>query len=115
MADRQPTPRDPSQEIAARVVRSRLKRLVEFEPEPESWTDPEIWQLREGILVDAIRLLLDGRGSLRSRQEVMDWVQDDSPGPFCFRICAMAAVVDPDNLRESLLWLLRRHGFPNGS
>ena len=78
---------------------------------PVTWSDTEIWQLREGILLDAIRVLLDGRVSTRLRKDVLSWIQNDEIAPFCFRVCSMAAVVDPDVLRDSIMWLLRRHGI----
>ncbi|NMS31997.1 plasmid-related protein, partial [Vibrio parahaemolyticus] len=52
-----------------------------------------------------------GRVSTRLRKDVLSWIQNDEIAPFCFRVCAMAAVVDPDVLRESIMWLLRRHGI----
>ncbi|MGL4837819.1 MAG: plasmid-related protein, partial [Shewanella sp.] len=30
---------------------------------------------------------------------------------FCFRVCAMAAVVNPDELSDSIIWPLGRHGI----
>jgi hypothetical protein len=84
---------------------------LEFDDAPVTWSDTEIWQLREGILLDAIRVLLDGRVSTRLRKDVLSWIQNDELAPFCFRVCAMAVVVDPDVLRDSIMWLLRRHGI----
>lgn len=98
-----------SQKQSYQHTSSQLEFLFEFDDAPVTWSDTEIWQLREGILLDAIRVLLDGRVSTRLRKDVLSWIQNDELAPFCFRVCAMAAVVDPDVLRDSIMWLLRRH------
>ncbi len=77
---------------------------------PVTWSDTEIWQLREGILW--MRSEIAGRSCQHSvAQGCVSWIQNDELAPFCFRVCAMAAVVDPDVLRDSIMWLLRRHGI----
>lgn len=100
-----------SQKQSYQHTSSQLEFLFEFDDTPVTWSDAEIWQLREGILLDAIRVLLDGRVSTRLRKDVLSWIQNDELTPFCFRVCAMAEVVDPDVLRDSIMWLLRRHGI----
>ena len=101
----------PSQKQSHQHTSAQLEFLFEFDDAPVTWSDTEIWQLREGILLDAIRVLLDGRVSTRLRKDVLSWIQNDELAPFCFRVCAMAAVVDPDVLRDSIMWLLIRHGI----
>ncbi|MDM3817847.1 plasmid-related protein, partial [Proteus mirabilis] len=76
--------------------------IFEFDDAPVNWSDTEIWNLREGILLDAIRVLLDGRVSTRLRKDVLSWIHKDELTPFCLRVCALAAVVDPAVLRESI-------------
>lgn len=100
-----------SQKQSHQHTSAQLEFLFEFDDAPVTWSDTEIWQLREGILLDAIRVLLDGRVSTRLRKDVLSWIQNDEIAPFCFRVCSMAAVVDPDVLRDSIMWLLRRHGI----
>ncbi|WP_420554463.1 plasmid-related protein [Neptuniibacter marinus] len=100
-----------SQKQSNQHTSAQLEFLFEFDDAPVTWSDTEIWQLREGILLDAIRVLLDGRVSTRLRKDVLSWIQNDELTPFCFRVCAMAAVVDPDMLRDSIMWLLRRHSI----
>ena len=100
-----------SQKQSHQHTSSQLEFLFEFDDAPVTWSDTEIWQLREGILLDAIRVLLDGRVSTQLRKDVLSWIQNDELAPFCFRVCAMATVVDPDVLRDSIMWLLRRHGI----
>ena len=100
-----------SQKHSHQHTSAQLEFLFEFDDAPVTWSDTEIWQLREGILLDAIQVLLDGRVSTRLRKDVLSWIQNDEIAPFCFRVCSMAAVVDPDVLRDSIMWLLRRHGI----
>ncbi|EGR7942962.1 plasmid-related protein [Vibrio vulnificus] len=99
-----------SQKQSHQHTSSQLEFLFEFDDAPVIWSETEIWQLREGILLDALCVLLDGRVSTRLRKDMLLWIQNDEIAPFCFRVCAMAAVVDPDVLRDSIMWLLRRHG-----
>lgn len=54
-----------SQKQSHQHTSSQLEFLFEFDDAPVTWSDTEIWQLREGILLDAIRVLLDGRVSTR--------------------------------------------------
>ena len=103
-----------SQKQSHQHTSAQLEFLFEFDDAPVTWSDTEIWQLREGILLDAIRVLLDGRVSTQLRKDVLSWIQNDELAPFCFRVCAMATVVDPDVLRDSIMWLLRRHGIQLG-
>ncbi len=93
-----------SQKQSHRHTSSQLEFLFEFDDATVIWSDTEIWRLCEGILLDAIRLLLDGRVSTRVRKDVLLWIQNDELSPFCFRVCAMAAVVDPDALRDPIMW-----------
>jgi len=77
-----------SQKQSYQHTSSQLEFLFEFDDAPVTWSDTEIWQLREGILLDAIRVLLDGRVSTRLRKDVLSWIQNDELTPFCFRVCA---------------------------
>ena len=61
----------PSQKQSHQHTSSQLEFLFEFDGAPVTWSDTEIWQLREGILLDAIRVLLDGRVSTRLRKDVL--------------------------------------------
>ncbi len=78
---------------------------------PNLWSERDILQLREGILCNAIRVLLDGRVSQRVKNEMWLWIQDDNLAPFSFRLCALAAAVDPDRLRDGIMWLIGRRSF----
>ncbi len=78
---------------------------------PNTWSERDILQLREGILSNAIRVLLDGRVSQRVKNEMWLWIQDDDLAPFSFRLCALAAAVNPDKLRDGITWLIRQRSI----
>lgn len=76
----------------------------------ERWTAEEIRQLREAVLEDVLATLLKagGRENRDDREEAWEWLLDDSIQPFSFRVCAQAAAVDPDDLRETVLRAVER-------
>ncbi len=78
-------------------------------PYPAGWleeqglifTDQEIKALRETILIDALQSAVDGRCSRNVRNEMREWIEDDSIAPFSFRVCAIERGADPDKLRAT--------------
>lgn len=73
------------------------------------WTDDDIATLREGILREALHVLLDNRAALSTRRERWKWINDDSEKPFSFKTCATVCEVDWEELRVSLTSLCRHH------
>jgi len=81
-------------------------------PNQYQWTDNEILALREGMLLDRIRTLLDFRNGLKTRLEIWDWIHSDEISPFSFRICVEACsdLVDYVDVRDQLVDLITRKG-----
>lgn len=100
-----------SQKQSHQHASTQLECIFAFSDAPVIWSDTESWQLREGILLDASRVLQDGRVSTQLCKDVLLWIQNDELSLFCFRVCAMAAVVNPDELSDSIIWPLGRHGI----
>ncbi len=76
--------------------------------QPVQWTDEEIDRLREGLLKHALQVILDDRNAPSTKQEIRLWMESDLCHPFSFRICALEAGVDPDELRASLRYIVRK-------
>tara|TARA_R110001583_G_scaffold42134_12_gene134004 strand:- start:1701 stop:2183 length:483 start_codon:yes stop_codon:yes gene_type:complete len=81
-------------------------------PSQYVWTDNEILALREGMLLDRIRTLLDFRNGLETRLEIWEWIHSDEIAPFSFRPCVEACCnfVDHVELREQLVDLIKSKG-----
>ena len=101
-----------------------FKHLIEMtEDEAEAfiggieWSDDDLGILREGILREAIRVLLDNRASQASRVERWQWIQSDEIAPFSFTVCLNSLSTsegdfegsDCESFREKLTYLLRKH------
>jgi len=86
-----------------------LLTMSDEEIGPVSWSEDDIETLREGILREACHVLLDNRASMATRKDRWKWINDDRWTAFSFRACAAACYVDHDELRESLISLLRHH------
>lgn len=76
------------------------------------WTDNEILALREGMLIDRIRTLLDFRNGLETRSEIWRWIHSDEVAPFSFRVCVEACsdFIDYAEWRDELVNLIERKG-----
>ena len=81
-------------------------------PNQYAWTDQEILALREGVLIDRLRTLLDLRNGLATRREAWEWLNSDDVEPFSFRICVEACsdLVDYVEVRDQLIDLVTRKG-----
>ncbi len=77
-------------------------------PYPDGWlesqglifTDEDIAIIREGILIDALQSAVDGRCANEVREEMREWIENDSIEPFSFSVCATARGADPIELRS---------------
>ncbi|NJD07072.1 MAG: topoisomerase II [Methylococcaceae bacterium] len=68
-----------------------------------SWTDLEIQDLRDRLLLDAIDGVADRRRGAETRAELLAWVTADEIKPFSFTVCCLDTGIDPDELRDMLL------------
>lgn len=65
------------------------------------WDDAAVGQLREGLLADAFRQILDGRVGPAAKARIREWIESDAIAPFSFRVCAEASGLDPAALRAT--------------
>lgn len=86
--------------------------LDEAQPGEVTWTDTEISKLKQGILIDALKTLRQGRLSLSVRTELNEWISEPLPDagiparPFSFADCAVASDFAPEELQPRLLTML---------
>lgn len=86
--------------------------LEQSQPGEVTWTDEEISKLKQGILVDALKTLRQGRLSLSMRMELIEWISEPIPAPgvparpFSFSDCAVASDFAPEELQPRLLEML---------
>lgn len=74
------------------------------------WAEEDIETLREGVLSDALRTILDDRNGEALRSEIWEWIYSDEPLPFSFNVCARTAGVDPEELRATFERMVARLG-----
>ncbi|MGI0646953.1 hypothetical protein ACRCPS_18210 [Pseudomonas aeruginosa] len=86
-----------------------LLDMDEKDIEVSVWTDDDIATLREGILREALHVLLDNRAAMSTRRDRWKWINDDAEKPFSFKICATVCEVNWEDLRASLISLCRHH------
>lgn len=110
---------------ARRVIRSQGDPVVEIQTRqlclldlltlpddqigPVVWMDDDVSIIREGVLREACHTLLDNRAGLETRRNRWKWIMDNEWMPFSFRACAAECEVNYEDLRESLVSLLRHH------
>lgn len=82
--------------------------LISTEPLPEEippWTDQDILFICDRLLEDSLRNLFDGRCSMATFVEIHKWMTDiNDPNPFSFSNCCRVSGLDPDQIRESVLF-----------
>jgi hypothetical protein len=86
-----------------------LLTMREEDIPPVTWSEDDVDTLREGILREACHVLLDKRAGVATRRDRWLWINDDKWTPFSFRTCAATAGVDYEELRASLVSLMRYH------
>ena len=72
-------------------------------------TDDYIDWLRSYIMKITLRQLLHRQVSEANRREAHDWLMDDAIHPFSFRVCCEAFCADFQEVRESVLAMIRRY------
>lgn len=77
----------------------RFDLPIESSEEKYVWTEKDVATLREAVLHDALRTVLDERNSDALRKEMWEWIFSDEALPFSFNVCAKTAGVDPYELR----------------
>ncbi len=83
--------------------------LIENDPiEVHEWSDEEIMGLRCYLLHKTLSILEDGRSCLSVRTESLDWLMSDVIHPFSFRVCCETEGVNPDRMREGVLYIMKQ-------
>lgn len=83
--------------------------LIEDDPiEVHGWSDEEIMGLRYYLLHKTLSILEDGRSCLSVRTESLDWLMSDVIHPFSFRVCCVTEGVNPDRMREGVLYIMKQ-------
>ena len=93
------------------AVQLELLLRLPDEVRPEQaikWTDVEIACLREGLLKYSLQVILDGRNSRNTKGEIWLWMESDICHPFSFSVCAAEVGADPDELRASFRYMVRK-------
>lgn len=105
--------------IAYRKLKINLDWIDDFDWlfEPSSgidnpaWTDDEILCIYECLLMDSIQHLFDKRSAKKTIREIFLWLIRDDDNPFSFSKCCHYTGVEPSELRDQLLWRLRKQGL----
>jgi hypothetical protein len=90
------------------------KWLWLYEPEPiieelHSWSEQDILHICECLLEDSLRNLFDGRCSLETAIEIYKWMTDiKDPNPFSFINCCKLTGIDPEEVRDSIIFRLQK-------
>jgi hypothetical protein len=82
-------------------------------PEAFTWTERDCLAIQDGLLVDQLRLLADGRTAPELQAEILAWVAAPKrsltelrQAPFSFQACCAAAGVDFEEMRERTIQLI---------
>lgn len=85
-------------------------------PDAFTWTEQECLAMMEGLLIDQLRLLADGRTAPEARAEIIAWVAEPKRklatlkhAPFSFQACCAAAGVDFEEMRERTIRMFAPH------
>ena len=82
---------------------SEAEKEVLFEVFGEQWTIQDIYSVHENLLVESVRLLLDGRATDFNRGDVITWMRrDDTDGPFSWDASCRLCGMDPDDFRNMI-------------
>ena len=70
-----------------------------------AWTEQEILHICDSLLEDSLKNLFDGRSSLETLVEIYNWINvTNDRNPFSFNNCCKLSGLDPDVIRESVLY-----------
>ena len=82
-----------------------LQNTEPLEEEIPPWTDQEIIIIYDCLLENALRSLFDSRCSMETVVEIRDWIMDFNDwNPFSFSNCCEISGLDPDKVRDSVLY-----------
>lgn len=87
-----------------------FEELLDASSEEQSriqWTDEEISLLRQRMLQYALHALASTKTCNSTRDEWIEWVEDDHLTPFSFIICAQESGCDPEALKVRVQRLVR--------
>ncbi|AUI88855.1 hypothetical protein BS333_21005 (plasmid) [Vibrio azureus] len=73
------------------------------------WTESEIVMMQEGMLIQALNEINDGRKSSTMRKEAIEWLMNESDEPFSADICALKCGYDINTLRAYLRPIVRKY------
>lgn len=85
----------------------------DFDPSLDSdvsieWSAEELRTLQDHLLSSSFAIFADSRTTEESRQEIIEWVLDDSKFPFSFITCCSSMGLNHEDLREKFLHLLKK-------
>lgn len=89
-------------------------QIIPFKPKVE-WDESAITDLREGLLCNTLRSLVDGRTGVATKDESMAWLMSNDIDPFSFVVCCSELGYNPETLREQTLFTLKRLKTPNNN
>jgi len=72
------------------------------------WSAEELRTLQDHLLSSSFAIFADSRTTEESRQEIIEWVLDDSKFPFSFITCCSSMGLNHEDLREKFLHLLKK-------
>lgn len=85
-------------------------------PEVFTWKDRDCLAMLDGLLVDQLRLLADGRTAPEVHAEIIAWVAEPKRSlgalknaPFSFQACCAGAGVDFEEMQELTLRMFAPH------
>lgn len=83
--------------------------IVDPAPAPPPIAETDVFALHEQLLLHALEQLRAKRKiGQHTRAEIEAWIADESERPFSFATCARVCGCDPDRLRQTLAYYLRR-------
>jgi len=75
-----------------------FKKIVDLR---QIWTEEEISSMRESLILDAF---ININKNSKSKDELIDWIMDESFHPFSFNVCCMTVGFDPDIFRKEIFF-----------
>lgn len=72
------------------------------------WTDEHILKLMDGLLVETLSVFNEDKTSMDTVKDALDWVMSDDILPFSFVVCCKAAGLDYEDVRQGVLYCLKR-------
>lgn len=72
------------------------------------WSDADILKLMDGLLVETLSVFNEDKTSMETVKDALDWVMSDDILPFSFIVCCRASGLDYEDVRNGVLYCLKR-------